>query len=340
MTLIPYLKKLSNHPLIVKRKFFLLLLLVVFSTMTYPFTPMHVTESNATLEINSGSNLNQITNQLVEMNILKDSFRFKVLAFVTGNQTKLKKGYYKIPDSITPLGLLSILVDGKEMLFPITLVEGSTFKQIVELIDNNANIKKTIVGFDEQKILQLMRAEEPYVEGLFFPDTYYFYKNTTDLEILTNAYKVMKSKMQFLWENRTEDLPYESPYEAIIVASIIEKELGVEYEAPEIAGVFVNRLRANMRLQSDPTVIYGMQESFKGNIRKRDLRADTSHNTYTRKGIPPSPISLPSLISLEAALNPATTGYFYFVAKGNRMHHFSKTLKEHNRAVNTYQRRK
>ena len=133
---------------------------------------------------------------------------------------------------------------------------------------------------------------------------------------MTNAYNVMTSKMAFLWENRTEDLPYESPYEALIVASIIEKEMGVEYEAPEIAGVFVNRLNANMRLQSDPTVIYGMQDSFKGNIRKKDLRADTSHNTYTRKGIPPSPIALPSLVALVAALNPATTGYYYFVAKG------------------------
>lgn len=340
MQLIPYLKTLSNHPLIVKRKFFILWVLVIVWALAYPLVPMHVSEKNATLEINSGSSLNQITSQLVEMNILNDSFRFKALAFFTGNQTKLKKGYYKIPDNITPLGLLRILVDGKEMLFPITLVEGSTFKEVRELIKNNANIKKTITDGDEKTILQSIRATEPYVEGLFYPDTYYFYKNTTDIEIMTNAYNVMTSKMAFLWENRTEDLPYESPYEALIVASIIEKEMGVEYEAPEIAGVFVNRLNANMRLQSDPTVIYGMQDSFKGNIRKKDLRADTSHNTYTRKGIPPSPIALPSLVALEAALNPATTGYYYFVAKGNRMHQFSKTLKEHNRAVNQYRRSK
>ena len=325
--------------LIVKRKFFILWVLVIIWALAYPLVPMHVSEKNATLEINSGSSLNQITSQLVEMKILNDSFRFKALAFFTGNQTKLKKGYYKIPDNITPLGLLGILVDGKEMLFPITLVEGSTFKEVRELIKNNANIKKTITDGDEKTILQSIGATEPYVEGLFYPDTYYFYKNTTDIEIMTNAYNVMTSKMAFLWENRTEDLPYESPYEALIVASIIEKEMGVEYEAPEIAGVFVNRLNANMRLQSDPTVIYGLGDEFTGALTREHLAKDTPYNTYTRNGLPPTPISCPGWASLFAAAHPEEHNFFYFVAKGDGTHQFSKTFEEHQQAVKTYRRR-
>ena len=146
--------------------------------------------------------------------------------------------------------------------------------------------------------------------------------------------------MTFLWKNRTDNLPYKNSYEALVIASIIEKEIGVIEEAPEIAGVFINRLRIGMPLQSDPTVIYGMGNEFKGNIRRKDLKRDNIFNTYTRRGIPPSPIAMVSLNSLEAALNPATTQNFYFVAKGNRRHHFSKTLREHNKAVYKYQKKR
>ena len=340
MNLISSLKKLSKNQFPFKKNIFIVFGLVLFWIIIYPFTPINVTQSNATFEISSGSNLNQISNQLVEAELLNDSFRFKLLTFITGNHKNLKRGYYKIPQDTTPLKLLDILANGKSILFPITLVEGTTFKQTIQLIHNNKNIKKTLDGRDSQDILRLMGAKEKYIEGLFFPDTYHFHKNTTDLEILKNAYQVLQAKLEFLWENRTDNLPYKTAYEALVIASIIEKEIGVRDEAPEIAGVFVNRLSIGMPLQSDPTVIYGMGSKFKGNIRRKDLKKDTIFNTYTRKGIPPSPIAMVSLDSLEAALNPATTENFYFVAKGNRRHHFSKTLKEHNRAVYKYQKKK
>ena len=340
MKLISFLKKLNKHETLLRNFFLILSCLVIFWIALYPFTPVNVTEANATFQINSGSNLNQITNQLVETELLNDSLRFKTLTFITGNHKKLKRGYYKIPSDTSPLKLLDILVKGKEALFPITLLEGSTFSQLLKLIHKNKNIKKTINGNDENEILKLIGAEEKFIEGLFYPDTYYFRKNTSDVEILRNAYHVMQAKIKFLWENRTDNLPYKSSYEALVIASIIEKEIGILEEAPEIAGVFVNRLSIGMPLQSDPTVIYGMGDEFKGNIRRKDLKKDNMYNTYTRKGIPPSPIATASLNSLEAALNPATTENFYFVAKGNRMHHFSKTVKEHNRAVNKYQKKR
>ena len=340
MKLIKFLKKLNRHKILLKRNFFIFIGLFIFWVVIYPFTPINVTENNATFKINSGSNLNQITNQLVETELLNDSIRFKILTLLTGNHTKLKKGYYKIPENTTPLGLLNILVDGKEILFSITFVEGSTFTQIIKQINRNKNLKKTLKGLSEKEILKLIGAKENLIEGLFFPDTYFFHKNTTDLEILKNSYQILQAKMTFLWKNRTDNLPYKNPYEALVIASIIEKEIGVIEEAPEIAGVFINRLRIGMPLQSDPTVIYGMGNEFKGNIRRKDLKKDNIFNTYTRRGIPPSPIAMVSLNSLDAALNPATTQNFYFVAKGNRRHHFSKTLREHNKAVYKYQKKR
>ena len=209
---------------------------------------------------------------------------------------------------------------------------------MINKIKENKHIKKTLKSYDKQNILKVISSDKKYLEGLFFPDSYYFYKNTSDIEILRNSHRVLNRKLQSAWDNRSKELPYKNMYEALIIASIIEKEVGVLKEASIIAGVFVNRMNVGMPLQSDPTVIYGMGKKFNGNITRNDLKKDTPYNTYTRKGLPPSPISLPSLNSIEAALNPAKTNALYFVAKGNRMHHFSATLKEHNRAVRKYQK--
>jgi UPF0755 protein len=234
--------------------------------------------------------------------------------------------------------LLDILTKGKESLYSIYFAEGVTSSEMFNKIKENKHIKKTLKSYDKETILKVISSDKKYLEGLFFPDSYYFYKNTSDIEILQNSHKVLNRKLQSAWDNRSAELPYKDMYEALIIASIIEKEVGLIEEAPIIAGVFVNRMNIGMPLQSDPTVIYGMGKRFNGNITRKDLKKDTLYNTYTRKGLPPSPISLPSLNSIEAALNPAKTNSLYFVAKGNRRHHFSATLKEHNRAVRKYQR--
>lgn len=201
----------------------------------------------------------------------------------------------------------------------------------------NDAIRHLSVSYTDQQILKSIGAEETHPEGLFFPDTYYFSNGMSDLEILKRAYHAMRTKLNEAWTQREPGLPYKSPYEALIMASIIEKETGRAEERKIIAGVFVNRLRIGMRLQTDPTVIYGMGERFDGNIRRKDLQEDTAYNTYTRSGLPPTPIAMPGMASIEAALHPAKTQALYFVGKGDGSHVFSNTLAEHNRAVAKYQ---
>lgn len=322
-----------------KRKFFIIFLILLLWFFSYFFIPLNISEENASFEIDSGKNLEQITDQLIEMRVLKDSVRFKFFSYLFGKTESLKKGHYQIGKSITPYELLQILANGREMLFSIKFIEGTTFDDLILELKNNEYIKHEITSYTQDNILNLISADEKSAEGIFFPDTYYFYKNTSDIEILRNSYKVMKEKSNYLWDKRDSDLPYKNIYEALIMASIIEKEVGVKDEAPLIAGVFVNRLNINMPLQSDPTVIYGMRHRYDGNIRKTDLVEINSYNTYTQRGLPPTPIATPSLSSIIAALNPTKTDALYFVAKGDRTHQFSATLKEHNRAVREYQRK-
>ena len=321
-----------------KRKILIIFFFLIFWLISYLFLPLNITENNASFEVADGSNLNEITKQLVEVKVLKDSFRFKLLTFIFAKRESLKRGHYKLESNATALDLLDMLVNGKESLYSISFPEGLTFNQLIKKIKANKNIRKTLKSYDQANILKVISSNKKYVEGLFFPDSYYFYKGTSDVEILKNANNVLNRKLQFAWDNRSSDLPYKNMYEALIMASIIEKELGILEEAPIIAGVFVNRLNINMPLQSDPTVIYGIRDKFNGNLTRKDLKKYTPFNTYVIKSLPPSPISLPSLNSIEAALNPATTNALYFVAKGNRRHHFSATLKEHNRAVRKYQK--
>jgi len=190
----------------------------------------------------------------------------------------------------------------------------------------------------DQEILKSIGATETVAEGLFFPDTYYFIRDSSDIEILQRAYQTMQNHLQSSWSSRAESLPLATPYEALILASLIEKETGLESDRTTISGVFINRLRKGMRLQTDPTIIYGLGEQFDGNLRKKDLLADQEYNTYTRAGLPPTPIALPSLASIRAALNPAETDALYFVAKGNGESQFSSNLADHNKAVNKYQK--
>ena len=330
------LHKILTH--IKNKKIHIIFFILFFWMISYIFLPLNVTEENSSFEIVDGSNLNEITEQLVEVKVLRDSFRFKLLTFILSEREGLKKGHYKLESNATALDLLDMLINGKETLYSIYFPEGSTFLEMVDKINSNNNIKKTLNSYTQENILKVISSNKKYVEGLFFPDSYYFYKNTSDIEIFKNSHSILMRKLQYEWDNRAPELPYKDMYEALIIASIIEKEVGVTEEAPIIAGVFVNRMNIGMPLQSDPTVIYGMGKKFTGNITRKDLKKDNPYNTYTRKKLPPSPISLPSLNSIKAALNPAKTNALYFVAKGSRKHHFSATLKEHNRAVRKYQK--
>jgi UPF0755 protein len=233
---------------------------------------------------------------------------------------------------------------GDVTMASVTLIEGWTFRQFRAALDKHANLEHTTAGLTDRQVLQMLADAEQktldfvHPEGMFFPDTYLFAKKSKDIEVLRRAWRAMEKNLDQAWEQRASGVPYKTRYEALIMASIVEKETGRASDRPTIAGVFVNRLRKGMLLQTDPTVIYGMGEAYEGNIRKRDLQTDTPYNTYTRGGLPPTPIAMPGLASLAAALNPAPTKAIFFVARGDGTSEFSETLEAHNRAVNKYQR--
>jgi len=288
--------------------------------------------------IESGSNLKQITHQLANDNILPDTWSFILLSYLLNKESALKAGDYRLTRNVSQIALLDYLVKGDVHQNEVRFVEGWTFSQFREALYDHPDIQKTTAKMSEQEILQQVGALESSAEGLFFPDTYYFIKNSTDIEILQRAYQTMQNHVQNAWTERIKSLPLESPYEALILASIVEKETGIDSDRSEIAGVFINRLRMGMPLQTDPTVIYGLGDTFDGNLRKKDLQADQDYNTYMRVGLPPTPIAMPGLASIHAAVKPAKTDSLYFVAKGNGESVFSTNLKDHNRAVTKYQK--
>lgn len=220
----------------------------------------------------------------------------------------------------------------------ITVIEGTTFKQLRQQIEKNSEIKQTLLGKSDVEVLAMLGVPIQHPEGLFAPDTYIFALDDTDLKVLKRLYQQQEKILNKAWQNRAENLPYKTPYEALIMASIVEKETGAAAERPLIAGVFINRLRIGMRLQTDPTVIYGMGDNYNGNIRKSDLLTYTPYNIYKINGLPPTPIALPSKAAIEAALQPAKTQALYFVAKGDGSgeHTFSDSLAAHNQAVADY----
>ena len=310
-----------------------------FWVISYPFIPLNVDQKNSFLEVKKGENITQIANKLVKQSVLPDIFRFKLLAKLSNRSESIKSGHYLLKNNISPNEILSLLESGNGILYPITFIEGSTLNENLKKLKNNKLLTNNESFISIKSLKISLNIQEKSLEGLFFPDTYYFFNGTSGIDILKESHEMMMQKLDLAWENKTPNLPYKNKYEALIVASIIEKELGNRDEANLIAGVFVNRMRIGMPLQSDPTVIYGMYDQFNGNLTKQDLMRDTPYNTYTRHGLPPSPICLPGFDVIEAALNPAETNAFYFVAKGdNKTHHFSKTLKEHNKAVKKYQR--
>ena len=257
---------------------------------------------------------------------------------LSGESRNIKAGSYEIEPGQTPRTLLAKLVRGAEALRSITLIEGLTFVQIRQVLAKDEQLRQETRGLSVEAIMQKLGKPGVNPEGRFFPDTYSFAKGASDLAVLKLALRAMDKNLDAAWRTRQPDTPLKSPEQALILASIVEKETGQGSDRAQISGVFTNRLRIGMLLQTDPTVIYGMGEKFDGNLRKRDLQTDTPWNTYTRPGLPPTPIAMPGRAALIAAVQPAQTKALYFVARGDGTSHFSATLEEHNRAVNKFQR--
>lgn len=327
-----------------KNKIRLLIWLAIISVLGlsawmvyYAKTPLNIRPDAQDITIQPNSSLKSIARQLVGQGVLKSEWPFVLLARVLRKEPYLQAGDYSLNKNINPYQLLLSLNHGKSTQGSITFIEGKTFKQMRHRLAQNKAIKHTIQTLTDAEVMQLVGKGETHPEGLFFPDTFYFDRGTLDTVILKRSYEIMQNKLNKAWETRAINLPYRSPYEALIMASIVEKETGQESERALIAGVFVNRLRIGMRLQTDPTIIYGMGDDYKGNIRRKDLVKDTPYNTYTRSGLPPTPIAMPGLAAIQAALHPAETKALYFVGKGDGSHVFSNNLIEHNRAVVKYQ---
>jgi len=288
--------------------------------------------------IAKGSGASAAAQQMATAGVPIQPLMFNLLARVTGKSGQLKAGTYELKPGTTPLRLIDQLVRGEFAQESLTIIEGWTFRQMRQAIAAHQGLKHDTADLSDKQLMALINADFKDPEGLFFPDTYLFAKGSSELAVFRQAHGMLMKRLAEAWEKRAPDLPYKSPYEALTMASIVEKETGQKSERSMIAAVFVNRLKLGMMLQTDPTVIYGIGPRFDGNIRKKDLETDTPYNTYLRTGLPPTPISLPGVASLMAALAPAKSGALYFVARGNGTSQFSDNLTDHNRAVNQYQR--
>ncbi|EMK6668624.1 endolytic transglycosylase MltG [Vibrio fluvialis] len=293
-------------------------------------------QSEQLVTIPSGTSLNGALSLMTKHGWIDSQFAEKLVRRFHPELTQIKAGTYQLMPDMKLAQALKLLVSGKEHQFAITFVEGSRFSEWMEILEQNEQLKHTLTESSEADIAKQLGIEQSKLEGLFLAETYHFTKGVSDLDILKRAHRKLEGILNSAWETRQENLPLTSPYQALILASIIEKETAVESERERIASVFVNRLNKRMRLQTDPTVIYGMGDNYDGNIRKKDLRAPTPYNTYVINGLPPTPIAMPGEASIRAALNPEQSAYLYFVASGNGGHVFSKNLTEHNRAVRAY----
>jgi UPF0755 protein len=306
----------------------------------FSLAPLKLVASPLDFHVPAGSSLRAVSQLLPAAGISVSPWQFELLARWKGKDAQIKAGSYEIERGVTAVQLLDKLTRGDVSQSEVALIEGWTFRQMREALDKHPYLVHESGGLSEAEILTRIGATERSPEGLFFPDTYLFSKNSSDLDVLKRAYRAMRAALHEEWERRDPAVPYASPYEALIAASLVEKETGTASDRPLVAAVFVNRLANDMPLQTDPSVIYGLGERFDGNLRKSDLTRDTAYNTYTRPGLPPTPIAMPGRASLQAALRPANSDHLYFVARGDGSSQFSRTLEEHNRAVNRYQKRR
>ncbi len=304
-------------------------------------TPIAALREQRVFEVARGSSLTAVGAQLHRSGLLEHPRVWVGWARVMNRSQGLKAGEYALEPGLTPRGLLDLLSSGRVLLHSITFIEGSTFEDIRNALATNDAVDASYKDRTAEEIMSAIGAPGIHPEGQFFPDTYHFPRGTSDVELLGIAHRRMQTELQKAWDSRLPDLPLASAYEALILASIVEKETALDSERPAIAGVFIERLRRGMRLQTDPTVIYGMMDRYDGNIRRADLLRDTPYNTYTRAGLPPTPIAMPGRDSLQAATRPQVTGALFFVATGepDGSHYFSKTLAEHDAAVKRYLRK-
>ncbi len=300
-------------------------------------TPLALPESTIDFAVPRGASMKRVAESLAAKDLLTSSLYLQIHARLQGLAPRIKAGEYRFTSGITPRQLLDKLVAGRVIQYNLTVLEGWTFRQLLEAMANHEKLEFTLNGLSDAEIMAQLGQPGKHPEGQFFPDTYHFPAGATDVDFLKRAAKKLDQQLAQAWAQRSSGLPLKTPYEALILASIIEKETAVPEEYPQVAGVFIRRLEKGMRLQADPTIIYGMGADFDGNIRRSDLRADTPYNTYVHNGLPPTPIALPGAGAIAAAVNPAPGDALYFVATGNGRHVFSRTLREHNRAVRKYQ---
>ena len=308
-------------------------------TAWYVATPVSVARLPAEVEIPRGAGLRTAIEQLEKGGVAVRSLQFEALARALGREREIKAGNYQLLEPVTPIELLQKLTRGDVTQADVRLIEGWTFAQFRAALEASPDLRHDTRGLEEAEILKRVGATEAHPEGVFFPDTYLFARGTSDIAVLRRAYHAMQRHLKEEWEKRDQGVPYRTPYDALIMASIIEKETGKPEERDLIGGVLTNRLRIGMRLQVDPTIIYGLGKAFDGNLKRSHLVDDGPYNTYTRAGLPPTPIAMPGLASLRSAMRPAKTDKLYYVSRGDGSSHFSRTVEEHNRAVNRYQRR-
>jgi UPF0755 protein len=327
--------------ILIKRLVVLAILFALVSAgglVWYGNQPLRIEPLPKIVNVPPGTHLRSLSVILEHEGVIGNARVFWLLGRAMGKGGTLKTGVYALDKPLTPLELLAKIERGEISQAMVRFIEGWNWREIRAVLTAQPLLINESAGMGDAELLRALGAEENNLEGLLFPDTYFYAPHTSDIKVLRRAYQLQHEKLMAAWEKRANGLPYRTPYEALIMASIVEKETGAAFERPQIAGVFLNRLKLGMRLQTDPTVIYGLGERFDGNLRKADLQTDTPYNTYTRAGLPPTPIAMPSEAAIQAALNPARTDALYFVSRGDGTHVFSSSLEAHNQAVNRFQR--
>jgi len=304
----------------------------------YLNTPLDVPEGGLTFEILPGTAFSSVSRNLTALNVLQHPRLLNGYVRWSGKAQRVRAGEYYIAEGVTPNVLLDMFISGAVKMHSFTIVEGWTYREMLVALANNDAVEHTVEYEDWPAVLESLSTDYQHPEGLFLPETYHFPRHTPDTELLKQAFDAMQVVLQQEWDGRDLNLPIKTPYEALILASIIEKETALAEERPRISGVFVRRLQSRMRLQTDPTVIYGIGEGFDGNLTRKHLRTDTTYNTYTRHGLPPTPIALPGKAAIAAAVHPQAGTEVYFVATGlgDGSHQFSSTKQEHDAAVREY----
>ena len=299
--------------------------------------PLRIGDEPFVYTVPSGASITRVARDLEAAGVVESALRLVLQARWSGDAGRIKAGEYALEPGLTPNGLLDQLVEGVVVQYPFTIIEGWTFRELRRRIAESGVLAQTLEGLSDGEMMAKLGHPEMHPEGRFFPETYHFPSGATDLQLLRRAFDAMSDYLDSAWARRAADLPLSSPDEALVLASIVEKETGAAEERARIAGVFVSRLRRGMRLETDPTVIYGLGDAFDGNLTKADLKRDTPYNTYTRKGLPPTPIAIASAAAIDAVVAPIEDGSLYFVSKGDGRHVFSSNYDDHRKAVRRYQ---